>query len=233
MKSLFISLLFLLPAFVTTKAQNALADSVLYYQLLNNLKNINDSLDIYVTSELESVWPDMPMIAALTQFLEDQPFVIFIGVHAACQEHQWPFPETAQNFADNIQKSLVYKGIALQRLKAYGLEPCMLIHQIQEEIKPPYSSNRVTIKIINWSEQPVDNQEFSADDCKDKVVLDVCVNAKGSVLYVKPNLEVTSSISKSCIDKAVANAYNWKFGSASAALQCGSITYDFQNAARR
>jgi hypothetical protein len=233
MKTLFISWLFLVQAFAQTKAQTIVTDSVLYQQLTNNLKTINDSLDFYVMDEFESAWPETPIVATLAQFMKDQPFVIFIGVHTACREGQRSSSEIAQKIADNLQKSVIYNGIERQRLKAYGLEPCLPFHQIQEESRPVYSSNRVTIKMIGWSDQPVENQGLSVDDCIGKVVLEVCVNAKGSVLYVKPDLEKSTSTEKSCIDNAVANAYNWKFGSAATGLQCGSMTYDFQNAARR
>ncbi len=226
-------MLFFLPAFVQTKAQTTMSDSVLYQQLTNNLKTINDSLDLFVTDEFELVWPEMPLVATLSQFMKDQPFAIFMGVHTACQENQRLVSETAQDIADNLQKSLIHNGIARQRLKAYGMEPCLVLHQIQEESKPIYTTNRVTIKIIGWSEQHFEGQELFLSDCTGNVVLEVCVNAAGSVLYVKPDLAKSTSTNKSCIDEAVANAYHWKFGPAAATLQCGSMMYDFQNAARR
>lgn len=231
------SLMFFLLAFSSTQGQTIVTDSILYQGLTNQLKTINDSLDIYGVDEFDynifESASNMPMIVTLTHFLNNSPYIIFIGVHIACLENQQPALETAQTIADNIQKALIANGIEKQRLRAYGLEPCLEMNQAQEESKPGFTSFRVTIKMIGLSSKSEAEQEHSVENGPGKIVLDVCVNAKGFVLYVKPDLKKSTSTDQQLIDKAIANAYNWKFSPSASSLQCGSVTYNFHNASGR
>ena len=68
------------------------------------------------------------------------------------------------------------------------------------------------------------------DNSQDRgtVVVYVCVDAAGSITEARVTQRGTTATSKRLIDKAVANARQWKFSKGDADKQCGTITYNFK-----
>lgn len=234
MRKLIYSFLLFALSLSYANGQNIFIDSLLYQGFKNNLTAINDSLDIYEVDEADYITVEsaliMPMVATLSHFLKNHPHLkILVGVHISCREDQSTASEITQAVADNIKQALLFQGIEKQRLKAYGLEPCLQMDQSQEENKPVFRNFRVTIKIIGLELKSDKDSELLFEDSAGKIVLDLCVNANGFVLYVKFAPEKSNAIDKNLIDIAIANAYTWKFNASTIALQCGNITYDVRS----
>ena len=59
------------------------------------------------------------------------------------------------------------------------------------------------------------------------VVVEACVNASGVVTSAKFVLNASSTSSPTLVQRALANARQWRFSAGTADLQCGRITYRF------